>query len=126
MHLVDHATSAAALATFAGLRPGRWLAFVAASVLIDLDHYPSGVRLYGLGNPLDGMRFALTGRIPGWRPNDPRYPLHARRALHRVDVAIGLLALALLSRRARPAALGVLWHLVLDLVALLNFHRAPG
>lgn len=126
MHLVDHAGSAAALATLTRLRPRAWLEFVAASVLIDLDHFPGAARKYGVTNPLDGARFAITGRMPGWAANDARYPVDVRRPLHRIDVALGLALLALLSRRFRPLAMGLLWHLFLDVYAALRHNRPPG
>ena len=125
MQVIDHVASAAALATLAGLKPRRWLAFVTASTLIDLDHYPGALRHYALRNPLDGARYALTGRVPGWRPNDPRYPPDVERPLHRPEAAAGLLALALWWPRARPVAVGMLWHLLLDLVHGLC-DREPG
>ncbi len=123
MHLIDHVASAAALATLVGWKRPQWLGFVAASTLIDLDHFPGAGRRYGLRSPLQGAQYALSGRVPGWAPNDPRYPLRVRRPLHKTQVALALVGLALVSRRARPLALGVIWHLLLDLTQMLTWRR---
>ncbi len=120
MILVDHVAAAAALATAMRYRPRAWLAFVASSTLIDLDHYPSAARRYGVNNPLDGARYGLTGRIPGWDANDPRYPLHVSRPLHNPATIAALAVAAWRWRLGRPLALGMLLHLLLDVVDMLN------
>jgi hypothetical protein len=124
MHTIDHLSSAALLATLAGLEPRRWLLFVATSTLVDLDHYPGAARRYGLRNPLDGARYALAGRVPGWQPNDRRYPLRVGRPLHGPQTVVGGLVLALLLRPARLIVVAVLWHLLLDLIHKLTFRES--
>ena len=119
MQLTDHIATAAGLATLAGLNRRRWLVFVMSSTFIDLDHYVGAARKYGLRNPLDGAVYALTGRVPGWRDSDPRYPLDVPRPAHSVPVAVALVLLAVLAPRGRPLALGALWHLALDILDLL-------
>lgn len=120
MILVDHLAAAAATTALLRCRRGVGLAFIVGSTLIDLDHYPSAARRYGLINPLDGIRFGLTGRIPGWDPNDPRYPVHVRRPMHHPAFVVTLGITAWLWCRTRPLALGMLMHLFLDLVDMLN------
>lgn len=97
--------------------------FVVGATAIDLDHYPGAVRRYGLRNPLDGFRFAFTGRVPGWAPHDSRYPVVVQRPLHRPEIALGLVVLGLSWRPLRPLALGLLWHLALDLFDILADRR---
>ena len=120
MILVDHVAAATGLATIMNYRPRTWLAFVAGSTLIDLDHYPSAAQRYGVVNPVDGARYGLTGRIPGWDANDPRYPLHVNRPLHNPAIIAALAFAAWQSCRLRPLALGMLLHLFLDVVDTLN------
>lgn len=95
--------------------------FVAGSVLIDLDYYPGAIKKYGIRNPIDGCVFALTGNLPGLAADDPQRPIEIDRPLHRIETAIGLLAL--LIRRARPAALGLLLHLALDVLDIMTDRR---
>ena len=86
--------------------------FVVGATAIDLDHYPGAVR-----------RFAFTGRVPGWAPHDSRYPVVVQRPLHRPEIALGLVVLGLSWRPLRPLALGLLWHLALDLFDILADRR---
>ena len=95
--------------------------FVAGSVLIDLDYYPGAIKKYGIRNPIDGCVFALTGNLPGLAADDPQRPIEIDRPLHRIETAIGLLAL--LIRRARPAALGLLLHLALAVLDIMTDRR---
>ncbi len=119
VQLTDHIATAAGLATLVGLDRRRWLVFVASSTLIDLDHYVGAARKYDVRKPLDGAVYALTGRLPGWRDSDPRYPLDVPRPAHSVPVTVVLILLTVLVPRIRPLALGALWHLALDVLELL-------
>jgi hypothetical protein len=118
--LVDHLAAAAGLAIAMKYGPRASLAFVAGSTLIDLDHYPSAARRYGITSLLEGARYGLTGRIPSWDANDPRYPLHVRRPFHNPTTVASLAFLAWRWPSGRPLVLGMLVHLLLDAIDMLN------
>lgn len=123
MRSADHAAASFIAAALLRLTRQEFLEFVAGSVLIDLDHYPGAIKKYGVRNPMDGVVFAVTDDLPGLAANDPRRPIEVDRPLHRIETAIGLGLLALLIRRARPAALGLLLHLALDVLEIMTDRR---
>ena len=123
MRTADHAAAGFIAASLLPYTRQESVEFVAASVLIDLDHYPGTIKKYGIRNPIDGCVFALTGNLPGLTADDPQRPIEIDRPLHRIETAIGLGLLALLIRRARPAALVVLLHLVLDVLGIMTDRR---
>ena len=123
MRTADHAAAGFIAASLLPFTRQESVEFVAGSVFIDLDHYPGAIKKYGIRNPIDGCVFALTGTLPGLAADDPRRPIDVARPFHRIETAIGLGLLALLIRRARPAALGVLLHLALDVLDIVTDRR---
>ena len=123
MRTSDHATAGFIAASLFPFTRQESVEFVAGSVLIDLDHYPGTIKKYGIRNPIDGCVFALTGNPPGLTADDPQRPIEVDCPLHRIETAIGLGLLALLIRRARPAALVALLHLVLNVLGIVTERR---
>lgn len=119
MRFVDHLAIGLVSAELMQLRGLRQAVFVAASVFIDLDHYPGAIRKYGVQNPLRGAIFALTGDLPGLKYDDQNKPIAVDRPLHRIQVALVLSLLAMFVSAARPVVLGVGLHFVLDLADVL-------
>ena len=124
MRFVDHVVIALASSEIMRLRGARRAKFVAASVLIDLDHYPGAIRKYGVQNPLRGAVFALTGDLPGLESEDLRRPIAVDRPLHRIEVMFGLGLLAMFVPAVRPIVFGIGLHFVLDLADVLVDRQA--
>jgi hypothetical protein len=123
MRTADHAAAGFIATSLLPFTRHESVEFVAGSVLIDLNYYPGAIKKYGIRNPIDGCVFALTGNLPSLAADDPQRPIEIDRPLHRIETAIGLGLLALLIRRARPAALGLLLHLALDVLDIMTDRR---
>lgn len=119
--LVPHHALAAAVAGVA-LSRRRWdraayVAFVAAAVLIDVDHYLAYVWKTGDWSPGRAIAYHRSRYVPfQWRlrPRWPRLGFEEDRLFHAAPVLLALFALGRRWPALSPVACGVLFHRVQD------------
>jgi hypothetical protein len=112
----DHVVLSTASSVMLGRRRGRRaIAFWAAAIGVDVDHYVWFCLRRRRLNPLAAARFF----------NQPEAPQHARtRLLHQPLALLAIALLAVRRRGAREVAMGMAMHIVLDLNHERRMHQA--